>query len=163
VIPEADVKETQMKRRLFLKICVATGATGLTIGTGLLTPIPALAQDFDPSQAGSVDEVLKALGITATEPSDQIRIRAPSVAEDGATVPIGITSTIAGTTEIIALAAANPKPLAARYRFEKGATPAVEARLKMGKTTDVIAIVKAEGSYYTAKTEVKVTRGGCGG
>lgn len=152
-----------MERRLFLKNCIATGAAGLAIGTGLLTPASALTQEFDASQAGSVDEVLQALGITATESSDQIRIRAPSIAEDGATVPVGVTSTIGGTTEIITLVSENPKPLAARYQFGKGATAAVEARLKMGQTTDVIAVVKADGRYYTAKTQVKVTRSGCGG
>ena len=152
-----------MNRRHFLARCVATGAAGAAISTGLLMPGIAGATEFDPFQARSVDDVLKALGIVGTEASDQITIRAPAVAENGATVPIGIQSAIEGTTEIITIAAANPKPLAARYRFGKGATPAVESRLKIGKTTDVIAVVKADGKYYTAKMPVKVTTGGCGG
>jgi sulfur-oxidizing protein SoxY len=33
----------------------------------------------------------------------------------------------------------------------------------MGKTADVIAVVKANGKLYSAKKQVKVTIGGCGG
>jgi len=156
-------KGLQMNRRHFLRDCVATGVAGAAVGTGLLTPRIANAAEFDPFQARSVDDVLTALGIAGAEASDQITIRAPAIAENGAAVPIGIKSAIEGTTEIITIAAANPKPLAARYRFGKGATASVESRLKIGKTTDVIALVKADGKYYTAKVPVKVTTGGCGG
>jgi sulfur-oxidizing protein SoxY len=152
-----------MNRRDFLRDCVASGVTGAALGAGLLTPGTAFAKEYDPFQATSVDDALQALGVADAETSDQIRIRAPTVAENGAAVPVQITSSIDHTTEIIAIAAANPKPLAARYRFGKGASPAVESRLKIRKTTDLIAVVKADGKYYTAKTEVKVTRGGCGG
>lgn len=152
-----------MERRSFLKDCVVTGATGAAFGAGLLPPSIAFANEFDPFQATSVDAVLKALGVAGTEASDRIKIRAPKIAENGAAVPVGITSTIEGTTEIIAIAAANPKPLAARYRFGKGATTSVDSRIKMRETTEVIALVRAGGRYYMAKTEVKVTLGGCGG
>jgi len=149
-----------MERRSFLKDCVVTGAA---FGASLLVPGSAFADEFDPFQATSLDAVLKALGIAGAEASDQIKIRAPKIAENGAAVPVGITSSIEGTTEIIAIAAANPKPLAARYRFGEGATTSVDSRIKMGQTTEVIALVRAGGRYYMAKTEVKVTLGGCGG
>ncbi len=152
-----------MQRRRFLSDCAATGAAGLVFGTGVLVSRTVFAEAFDPFQAQSVDEVLKALGVADAELTDQIKIKAPTVAENGAAVPVHIVSAIDGTTEIIAIAATNPKPLAARYRFGKGATPAVESRLKIGKTTELIAIAKANDKYYLAKTEVKVTRGGCGG
>ncbi len=152
-----------MQRRRFLRDCAATGAAGLVFGTGVVVSRTASAEEFDPFQAQSVDEVLKALGIADAESTDQIRIKAPAVAENGAAVPVQIVSAIDGTTEIIAIAATNPRPLAARYRFGKGATPAAESRLKIGKTTELIAIAKANDKYYLAKTEVKVTRGGCGG
>ena len=152
-----------MQRRRFLQTAVAAGGTSIAAGSGLLMPGSALAKQSDPFQAKSVNEVLESLGATAAEASDKIRIRAPSVAENGAAVPVGVTSTIAGTTEIITITAANPKPLSARYRFAPGANPSVESRFKMGKTTTFIAMVKADGKYYTAQTEIKVTRGGCGG
>jgi sulfur-oxidizing protein SoxY len=146
-----------------LRSCLSTAAAGVAIIAGLLTPRAAFAQEFDPFQATSVDAVLKALGIADAQPSDLITIKAPKIAENGAAVPLGISSTIEGTTEIVAIIAKNAKPLAARYKFGKGATASVDTRVKLGKTTDVIAVAKAGGKHYMAKTQVKVTLGGCGG
>ncbi len=149
-----------MKRRSFLKGSLIAGAA---VSTGLLIPSMAYADGADAFKAKSVEDVLKALGATGAEVSDKIKIKAPEIAENGAVVPVGITSEIEGTTEIISITAANPTPMSARYTFGEGAIPAIKSRFKMGKTTDVIALVKANGKYYTAKTEVKVTKGGCGG
>ena len=154
-----------MKRRSFLKGSIAASAAGAGLVTGIITPKLALADgDADsPFKAKSVEEVLKMLGASGAEASDKIKIKAPEIAENGAVVPVGITSEIEGTTEIISITANNPTPLAAVYKFGEGAIPAIKSRFKMGKTTDVIAVVKAGDKYYTAKTEVKVTKGGCGG
>ena len=152
-----------MERRCFLKDCAVIGAASVAYSTGLLTSSIALATESDPFQARSVDGVLAALGVGSSKASDQIKITAPKVAENGASVPVAITSMIKGTTEIITVVAENPKPLAARNRFGKGAIPWVNSRIKMGETTDVIALVKSEDGYYMAKTKVKVTVGGCGG
>ena len=152
-----------MERRNFLKDCVVTGAAGVAFGTGLMMPGTAVAEEFDPFQATSVDAVLKALGITGAEASDRIKITAPKVAENGASVPVVIDSEIEGTTEITTIVSTNPKPLAARNRFGKGAAPSISSRVKMGKTTELIAVVKAGQKFYMAKTDVKVTVGGCGG
>ena len=152
-----------MERRNFLKDCLLTGAAGAAFSTGLLTPGEALAEEFDPFQATSVNAVLKALGVSDAEASDRIKITAPKVAENGASVPVVIDSEIEGTTEIITIVSTNPKPLAARNRFGKGAAPSISSRVKMGKTTELIAVVKAGNKFYMAKTDVKVTVGGCGG
>jgi sulfur-oxidizing protein SoxY len=154
-----------MKRRSFLKNTVVASATGVAIGAGILSPSIALAEKHgdDPFKATSVDEVLKLLGATGAEASDKIKIKAPEIAENGAVVPVGITSEIEGTTEIISITAANPTPLAAKYTLGEGASPAIKSRFKMGKTTDVVVLVKAGDKFYTAKANVKVTKGGCGG
>ena len=152
-----------MERRCFLKDCAVIGATSVACSMGLLTSSIALATESDPFQATSVDAVLAALGVDSPKVSDQIKITAPKVAENGSSVPVAITSMIKGTTEIITIVAENPKPLAAHNRFVKGAIPWVSSRIKMGETTDVIALVKSEDGYYMAKTKVKVTVGGCGG
>ena len=151
-----------MKRRSFIKSTVAAGAA---ISTGILSTNTAFAAAHggDIRKAKSVDEVLKMLGATGATESADIKIKAPEIAENGAVVPVGITSNIAGTTEIISITAANPTPFAAKYIFGESAVPAVKSRFKMGKTTDVIAVVKAGGKFYTAKANVKVTKGGCGG
>ena len=152
-----------MDRRTFLRDCSCFGITGIACGAGILTPAIVLASEADPFQATSVEAVLAALGVDSPEATDQIIIVAPKIAENGASVPIVITSMIKGTTEIITIVAKNPKPLAARNRFGKGAIPSISSRLKMGETTDVIAVVKADDTYYMAKANVKVTLGGCGG
>lgn len=152
-----------MERRSFLKDCVLTSAAGVAFSTGLIVSDKAVAEEFDPFQATSVDAVLKALGVSSAEASDHIKITAPKVAENGASVPVAIDSEIKGTTEIITIVSMNPKPLAARNRFGKGAAPSISSRIKMGKTTELIAVVKAGQKFYMAKTDVKVTVGGCGG
>jgi len=78
-------------------------------------------------------------------------------------VPVGITSKLEGTTEIVAVVSNNPVPYAARYTVGSKGTAAVKSRFKMAKTTDVVAIVKANDKYYMAKSNIKVTKGGCGG
>ena len=152
-----------MDRRIFLKHCSFFSVTSIACGAGILAPDIALAADPDPFQATSVEAVLAALGVDSPEASSQIKIVAPKIAENGASVPIVITSMIKGTTEIITIVAKNPKPLAARNRFSKGAIPSISSRLKMGETTDVVALVRADDTYYMAKANVKVTLGGCGG
>ena len=155
-----------MKRRSFLKSTLAAGATGVAVGAGIVSPNLAFAEaseSSNPFKAKSVDEVLKMLGISDPKESDKIKIKAPEIAENGAVVPVGITSDIEGTTEIIIITANNPTPLAAKYKFGESAVPAIKSRFKMGKTTDVIALVKAGDKVYTAKANVKVTKGGCGG
>ncbi|MEE9326724.1 MAG: thiosulfate oxidation carrier protein SoxY [Cocleimonas sp.] len=150
-----------MKRRSFLKNTVVAGATGVAVSAGILSPNIASAASL--AEAKSVDDALKALGATGAAESDKIKIKAPEIAENGAVVPVSITSEIDGTTEITSITAANPTPFAAKYTFGEGAVPAIKSRFKMGKTTDVIVVVKAGGKFYTAKTNVKVTKGGCGG
>jgi len=149
-----------MKRRSFLKSTIVASAA---VSAGILSTNTAFAAEEDIAKAKSVDEVLKILGATGATESKDIKIKAPEIAENGAVVPVGITSEIEGTTEIISITAANPTPFAARYVLGEGAVPAVKSRFKMGKTTDVIAVVKAGDKFYTAKANVKVTKGGCGG
>jgi sulfur-oxidizing protein SoxY len=152
-----------MERRHFLKDCAVIGASGFACSTGLLASGIAFASESDPFQATSVAAALETLGVVCAKASDEIKITAPKIAEDVASVPVAITSLLKGTTEILTIVAKNPKPLAARNKFGKRAITSISSRIKMGQTTDVIAIVKADDEYYMAKTNVKVTLGGCGG
>jgi len=154
-----------MKRRTFLKGSVAAGAVGAAVSAGLMTPRLVMAAwptaAFD---ATSVDGALDALtGSHALEGSDKISIRAPDIAENGAVVPVSVTTTIANTESISILAAKNAVPLTASFVLGKGAEGFVSTRIKMGKTSSVVAVVKAGGKLYSTDKEVKVTIGGCGG
>ena len=69
----------------------------------------------------------------------------PDIAENGAVVPVGAESKIPGTTDMWFLIEKNPYPLAAGFSFPAGTSPDVKTRVKMGQTTNVTVVVKADG------------------
>jgi sulfur-oxidizing protein SoxY len=153
-------------RRLILQAAGVVALVGL--GNVAFGPRPALAAANDkyPEDAfkakGDADAIKALYGRTA-EPSDKVKLDAPEIAENGAVVPISVSTTLADVTSISFLVSENPNALAASYRIPAGTLPSVANRLKMAKTTNVIAIVEAGGKLYSATKEVKVTVGGCGG
>ena len=149
-------------RRTFLRLA---GATVITAGTSLLKIGSAFAAVWNKNgfESKVTADVLKALGVTATASSKDILIAAPDIAENGAQVPVTVTSKIANTQSISILADKNPFPLTSTFDFSNGAEGYVSTKLKMGQTSNVIAVVKADGKFFTASKEIKVTIGGCGG
>jgi sulfur-oxidizing protein SoxY len=154
-----------LKRRVFLKGSVAAGTLGVAVGAGLLTPSAVMAAWPEAAfQAKKVEDALASLmGDSATTPSEQIKIKAPDIAENGAVVPITIESDLNGIESIAMIASANGTPLIASFNLGTGAQAFVSTRIKMGKTGDVVAICKAGGKLFSARKGVKVTIGGCGG
>lgn len=153
------------KRRAFLKGSFAAGTVGVAVGAGLLTPQAVLAAwPKDTFGAKSVDDALSAgMGGSATEASDKITIKAPDIAENGAVVPVSVSADMAGVTSIALLSAGNNTPMVAVFNMGEGGLPDVSTRIKMGKTGDVVAVVKSGDKLYSARKSVKVTIGGCGG
>ncbi len=149
-----------MKRRAFIK---GTIAAGIATGTAVVAPNAVAKWSKETFGAKSTEDVLSALGLKDAEVSEDIKIKAPEIAENGAVVPITVTSGIEGTESIYLLTAENPTPLTAAYTFGEGAVPAVKCRIKMGKSSDIIAVVKAGDKVYKNQVAVKVTKGGCGG
>jgi len=150
-------------RRSVLKAGGALGLLALA-GTALLKPERALAaRNANAFEAKSAVDAMKALGMTNAEDSKDIAIRAPDIAENGAVVPIDVTSNIAGTTSISVFIEKNPFPYTGTFDFAEGSVPFVHLRAKMGETSPVRVVVAANGKFYTAAKEVKVTIGGCGG
>lgn len=143
------------------------GLLGVLAGAlvaGLLKPVLALAAwNKEAFGAKSAADALKGLGAASPEPSKDIVIEAPEIAENGAVVPVEITSNIPGTTHIAVVIEKNPFPLAARFEFKEGALPFVKLNAKMGETSDVRVVASAGGRHYSAAKEIKVTIGGCGG
>ena len=153
-------------RRLILKGAGAVALIGLGNLPFSLAPAFAAANDKYPDDAfkqKSDADAIKALYGKTAEPSDKVKMDAPEIAENGAVVPISVSSTLADVTSISILVAENPNALAASYQIPAGTLPSVANRLKMAKTTNVIAIVEAGGKLYSTSKEVKVTVGGCGG
>lgn len=111
----------------------------------------------------SEGDALGALYGKTAEKSDKVKLEAPEIAENGAVVPIAVSTTLPNVTAISILVTENPFTLAASYKIPEGTLPSVANRLKMAKTSNVIAVVESEGKLYSASKEVKVTVGGCGG
>ncbi len=156
---------TSMKRRIFLKGSLATGAVGIAVSSGLLTPRVSIAAWSKAAfEAKDVNGAVSALfGSSSMSDSDKISIKAPDIAENGAVVPVSVTTSVDGASSISILADQNANPLTAEFTLGPGAEGYVSTRIKMGKTANVIAVVKAGEKLYSAKKEVKVTIGGCGG
>ena len=154
-----------MKRRTFLKGSLAGSAVAVAVGAGLLTPGTVMAawpaKAFD---AKSVPDALTSLvGGSSMTDSGDISIKAPDIAENGAVVPVSVTTKLGSLESISILADKNASPLAASFDLGATAQGYVSTRIKMGKTSTVIAVVKSGGKLYSAKKNVKVTIGGCGG
>lgn len=152
-------------RRLIIKGSMAAGTLGVAMSAGLLMPTTVLAAW--PAKAFGAKDMTEGLatllGSSDMAESGDIKIKAPDIAENGAVVPITVTADMAGVESITIAAPNNPAPLVASFDLANGAHGYASTRIKMGKSGDVIAIVKANGKLYTAKKGVKVTIGGCGG
>ena len=153
------------RRRQALKTGAGLGTLSALVAVGLISPADALAQDWKAAfETRSLQDTIKALGgTTAAAESKDITITAPDIAENGAVVPVAVSSAIPKTESIAILVEKNPNMLAASFNFPPGTDPSVGTRVKMGQTSNVMALVKADGKFFLATKEIKVTLGGCGG
>lgn len=108
-----------------------------------------------------MDEALDALGAILPENNTAIQLTAPDIAENGAIVPVTVTSALARTEQIAILVDKNPSMLVANFLIPEGTEGFVTTRIKMAQTSSVIVLVKADGRFYRTSKEVKVTAGGC--
>jgi len=154
-----------IKRRTFMKGTLAGSAVGVAVGAGLLTPRAVLAawpQKAFESKT-TADALKEVFGSAEAASSADITVKAPDIAENGAVVPITISTTLGDLKAISIIAEKNPVPLIATYDMGPNAEGYISMRIKMGKTSNVIAVVNSGGKLFEAKKEVKVTIGGCGG
>ena len=153
-------------RRTVLRGASASGVLAAALTAGLLKPTQVLAVEWNKSafEAKDTPAAMKAVGAASAAESKDLKLTAPDIAENGAVVPVDVSSGIPNTISIAVFVDKNPYPLSAAFNFANGALPDVAVRLKMGQTSIVRAVAKtADGKYYTASKEVKVTAGGCGG
>ncbi len=146
-------------RRLFLK-----GAAALAMLGALPRILLAGEWPSDAFAKTSATDARKALlGTDEATPSDAITLKVPEIAENGAVVPVTVSTTLTDVESISIVVPNNPRPLAASFELLPGALPDVSSRIKMGETSDVIAVVKTSSGIYSSTKNVKVTIGGCGG
>ena len=152
-------------RRTVLRGVSASGALAGLIAAGALRPTQAFAADWNKAafEAKDIAGALKGVGAGTPADNKDLLLKVPDIAENGAVVPVDVISSIPNTSSISILVEKNPLPLSAHFTFANGALPDVSARLKLAQTSVVKAVAKADGKFYTAQKEVKVTAGGCGG
>jgi len=108
--------------------------------------------------------VSRIVGKASIQKSTKVTILSAPIAEDGVEVGIGVRATgLKNVQSITIFAADNSQPLLARFKIPAGTTAFVKSRVKLRQSTRIIALIKADGKYYTASKEVKITKGGCGG
>ena len=154
------------RRRMLLQSGAGAAIYAGLVAAGWLKPGTAEAQAWnkDAFESHALVEARKALGaVDAAQSAEIAFVQTPEIAENGAVVPIGVTSTVPKTEAIAILIEKNPNPLAAVFDIPSGTEASISTRVKMAQTSNVYAVVRADGRYYVASKEIKVTLGGCGG
>ncbi|MBX3599529.1 MAG: thiosulfate oxidation carrier protein SoxY [Rubrivivax sp.] len=137
---------------------------GLLAGAGLLPATAQAAWNKAAFEAKNLADATKALGGGAPAESKDVTITGPDIAENGAVVPVGAATTMAGVKQLLILVEKNPNVLAAVFDVGASVEPAFNTRVKMGQSSNVYAVaVMNDGRTLYAVKEIKVTLGGCGG
>jgi len=147
----------KLQRRALLKSLFAAAA---------IVAVPRWVFASRPDAAFDADNADGAVGDLFDGPiteSDQVTLKIPDIAENGAVVPVTVSTDLADVESIAVVVVNNPTPLAALFELTPQSVPEVSVRIKMGESSAVRAIVKAGGKLYSASKDVKVTIGGCGG
>jgi sulfur-oxidizing protein SoxY len=151
-------------RRKALQTGTLATAYALAVSAGLIPAVASAQWNDKAFEQKNLKDAAAALGGSSfTETKDVSWGTTPEIAENGAVVPVSITSNIPKTEAISFLVEKNPNSLAASFGIPAGTDPTVGTRVKMGQTSNVYALIKADGKYFVATREIKVTLGGCGG
>ena len=147
----------RLQRRALIR-SLLTAAAVLAVPRWLFAARPDAAFDADNSETA-----VKDLFDGPVVESDQITLKVPDIAENGAVVPVSVKTDLTDVESISVLVDNNPTPLVALFELSPQSVPDISVRMKMGESSVVRTVVKAGGKYYSASKEVKVTIGGCGG
>ena len=133
-------------------------------GLGLLPQAAQAAWSQAAFEAKTMSDLMKALGTSGPAESKEVSITGPDIAENGAVVPVGAATTLAGAKRLLLLVEKNPAMLAAIFDLTDAVEPSISTRVKMGQSSNVFAVaITADNKVLYAVKEIKVTLGGCGG
>ncbi len=151
-----------MKRRDLLARSARLAA--LMAGAGLLPPLAQAAYNTAAFEAKTLADLARMLGGQAPTESKEVSVSGPDIAENGAVVPIGVSTTLAGAQRLMLLVEKNPSVLSAMFYVSDSVDANFSTRVKMGQSSNVYALaMMGDGRLLFAQKEVKVTLGGCGG
>ena len=153
---------TQTRREMLQR---SAAVAGMLASLGLL-PQLAHANTWNKAafDAKNMADLMKAMGTSAPTESKDVTITGPDIAENGAVVPVGCSTTLAGVKKLMILVEKNPNMLCAMFDVTDGVEPNFTTRVKMGQSSDVYAVaITADNKVLFSRKEIKVTLGGCGG
>ncbi len=155
---------SQTRRAMLRKSAQLAGmlaALGMLPGLVNAQAAPYNSAAFD---AKNMADLMKSLGAGAPVESKDVTITGPDIAENGAVVPVGATTSLAGVKRMLLLVEKNPSVLSAMFDVSDAVDASFSTRVKMGQSSNVFAVaMMADGRVLYAAKEVKVTLGGCGG
>lgn len=151
------------QRRTVLRAAGGMGVLAALVAAGMVLPRAAhAARNRALFESGSIDAAFAALGPGRPVDSAEIRILVPDVAENGALVPIGVASALAGTEQMVILIEKNVNLVAVSFAVPAGTLPEIHTRVKMAETSKIHVVVRAQdGKLFRASRDVRVTAGGC--
>ncbi len=136
----------------------------LMAGAGLLPAQAQAAWNANAFEIKTMAELVKALGGSAPAESKDVVVTGPDIAENGAVVPVGVSTTLGGVKKLMLLVEKNPSVLSASFDVSDAVDAAFTTRVKMGQSSNVMAVaLMNDNRVLFAQKEVKVTLGGCGG
>ena len=147
----------KLQRRALIK-SLFTAAAVLAVPRFVFASRPDAAFDAD-----NTESIVSDLFDGPITESNQVKLKVPDIAENGAVVPVTVSTDLADVEAISVMVENNPTPLVAMFELSPQSVPEISVRIKMGESSKVQTVVKAGGKYYSASKEVKVTIGGCGG
>lgn len=117
-----------------------------------------------------VAEEIKKLSGGKALAEGKIKLDLPSIAENGLVVPLNFDVESPMTDKdyvktVTFFSEGNPNPVVAVFHFTALVPKASgQIRIRLAQTQNIVAVAEmSDGKLFTAKREVKVTIGGCGG
>ncbi len=132
--------------------------------TGLLPQVAHAAYNTAAFEVKTMADLVKMLGGSAPTESKDVTITGPDIAENGAVVPVGVSTSLPGVKRLLVLVEKNPSVMSAMFEVSDAVDANFSTRVKMGQSSNVYAVAMiGDGKVLFAQKEVKVTLGGCGG
>lgn len=145
-------------RRNILRGTVSAATLSVAVAAGILRPREAEASGM----SSRIHETLRALQTSNPTATAAIQIRAPDIAENGASVFIDFQCALPDVDALMVFVDRNPQPLIAAFQIAPEVEPSLQMRIKVGQTANVWVVARSAGRFYRAAKMVKVTAGGCG-
>ena len=134
----------------------AIGACLASFSSSLFAQWPTASFD-----SKAFDEAFDLVSAGAQVSEGHVMIDAPQIADNGASVPIVISTDLEDAESISIFVEKNPRPFISTIYLNNKLESSVSLRVKMRETSDLIALVKSPSGQYMARQTVKVTAGGC--